>query len=830
MRVSSVFLLGLGTTLGIDDATPTVAWKLTADTNGEQQVAYEIQVGTSLDASDIYASGRVAGRAQRYEIRSQLSSATQYFVRVRSWSTATIVTDWSALIFETGLFSLAGWRQAQWIGRPGQFTPQLRKVINLSQPISKARLYVSAGGYVDFKINGTTVSQPLEPGFTTYTKRIQYVTHDVTSALSTGNNALSATLGRGFFGVTTATDWKWNQSAWNGDPRMLALLAVTFADGTTQYTTSDATWKTTTGPTVADSVYLGDIYNSTLETAGWELASYNDASWSAASVMTPPAGALVAQNQPPITKGTPIQGTLQAWGPQPNTQQRVNFGKVISGWVRITFSATRGETVTLTYGEKVNSDGTLFTYNQHVTGITQQDRIIARGGPQVWEPKFSWKGFQYVYIGGAAGATVSAIEAIPVSTELPRIGTWTSSSAALNQLHGMSLQSFIINAHGVQSDTPMYERNGWLGDYDKMFDSASYGFDMAGYARKTLLDMADSLGDNGVLPVLAPHPGPGLFEGAGPEWTAAFVLIAHKLYTHTGDKSFIAQIYSKMKLYVDTMLAASPANQWTSSYGDWASPAGNGAPGTGYDMTATTFVMRQTASLAYMASELGDTAAATAYNTRVDQIKAAINSRLYNSTTKIYKPNATWDGEFRQTNNVLALRHKIAPTADRAAVAAVLENDVRVTKDNHLNTGIVGSEHLLSVLTEFGYIDTALAVALQTTYPSWGQWASAGATTTWNSYGTALSTRSLSHHMHGTYVAWMYQYLAGILISGPDSVTIKPYVPSSGLSVVEASVDTIMGKVSTKRNANSMTVEIPPGITATYNQTTLPSGTTVITL
>lgn len=822
MIVSRSFLSGAGTTLGIDDPTPYLAWKLTSTTAGDKQTAYEVQVGTTVGGSDVLATGKVVSTEQMIELRASLKSATQYFWRVRAWDNADVVSNWKADTFETGLWALADWRRAAWIGLAGTPAPQLRKAFTTTKPVAKARLYVAAGGYAESHVNGVQASLPLEPGITNYDERVQYTVHDVTAQVVTGANAVTLTLGRGFYGCTTVTDWSWHNAPWHGAPRALVLLLVTYTDGEQLAVTSDATWKAITGPTTADSAYLGDSYDARLETAGWQAAGFVDTAWSAAQIMSTPKGAIVAQSQPPIVAhatlapNETVERVTGVW--------RYRFPKLIAGWARLTITAAAGTVVTITYAEKLNGDGTLYTTNSAIQGGTPQvDRFIAKGGTQVWEPRFSYKGFAYVEV---TGVQPDAIVAVPIWSDLEETSTWSSSNSLLDQLYGMALQSVRINSHGILTDTPMYERNGWLGDANVMAGTVVAAFGAHAFFKKWLLDMADDLNEAGNMHMIVPSAGFAANIKTA-DWESALVLITHKVWKRTGDLAMVAQLYPYMKRYVDSWLTTS-SNLFPGEYGDWSSPAGNYNEG-GKELSNAAMVFAQTKALAEMATALGQAATAAAYLTRCDAIATDMTARLMNATTGVYLPALAWAGEMRQTPTVLALAHGFVPAGKKAAAAAALEENVRVTKSNHTSCGILGNEHLLAVLTENGYVDTALAVILQTTYPSWGQWAVDNATTTWNGFGTRSAIRSLSHHMHGSYAAWMLRYLTGINVVSPSAVVIDPYVPAA-LAWCEATVETMRGPVTVRRDGTTLTVTIPPGLSATRGGVAIPSGVNTITL
>lgn len=829
MIVATTLMPGAGTRLGSDDPTPALAWTLTGAT-GEAQTAYQVQVGTTLDGSDVWDSGKVASTGQTVEVRAQLASRTRYFWRVRAWDAADVATPWAADWWETGLWSRADWHGAEWIGRPGNAAPQLRREVPVTKPIRSARLYVAAAGYAEVVVNGVRVSDPLSPGTTVFNKRVQYVTYDLddladavgdTVPEATQVDALTVgiTLGRGFYGCTTVTDWNWSAAPWHGDPRCRVLLAVTYIDDTEDLIVSDVTWATIGGPTTADSVYLGDYYDARLETPGWTLPGFDPSAWSPATVMAAPTHVLAARGEPPIRARAPIAPTsLTEVSPG---VWRATFPKVTAGWVRVTMTVAADTPVSIAYGERLTAGGALYMANGAVTGTQQTDTYIGPAATVTWEPRFSYKGFRFVEVTGAVA--VSAVEMIQVSTDLAETGTWTSSNALLNQLAAMAANTIAINCHGIVTDTPQREKNGWLGDALVTAGAAGFAFDMHALWRKWLTDMADSVAPSGLLPDIIPNAG---FMGGhvAPDWQAAMILIAHRLWRATGDLTVPAQRYYDLRRYVDYWLVQT-SNKWEVGFGDWSMPAGNSASG-GTDLTGTSAVIEQALAWADLCDALG--VDSSGYHVRAAAAIADLNARLLDADTGTYKPTATYAGALKQTPTLLAIQHGYMPAESRSAGVAAIEADVRVTNAGHLNTGILGDHALLDVLTVEGYADTAYGVATKTDYPSWGQWAAAGATTCWNYYGPEVSQGTLSHHMHASYLQWFYERLAGIVVDSPSHVTIAPHHPT-GLASVAATAQTLRGPVAVEWDATEITFTIPPGITATYDGTNYGAGTHTIT-
>lgn len=81
-------------------------------------------------------------------------------------------------------------------------------------------------------------------------------------------------------------------------------------------------------------------------------------------------------------------------------------------------------------------------------------------------------------------------------------------------------------------------------------------------------------------------------------------------------------------------------------------------------------------------------------------------------------------GDAVQTCNALALDlPDVVPSSELQAVLNTLTADI-MTRKNHLSTGILGTKALFPVLTKYNRPDLALAIATQTTYPSYGFMAS----------------------------------------------------------------------------------------------------------
>ena len=136
--------------------------------------------------------------------------------------------------------------------------PMLRREFILSEPIRRARLFVTARGFYEFYINGTRIGdQVLSPGYTDYAKRIEYQTYDVTDHLRKGSNALGALLGYGWYaGHMNLHKLRCIDGFF---PLLLAQLEIDLADGRRITIVTDEKWKTTlSGPILWSDLLDGE--------------------------------------------------------------------------------------------------------------------------------------------------------------------------------------------------------------------------------------------------------------------------------------------------------------------------------------------------------------------------------------------------------------------------------------------------------------------------------------------------------------------------------------------------------------------------------------------
>jgi alpha-L-rhamnosidase len=826
--------------IGIDTLRPRLSWELRGEARGIAQSAYQIRVAS--DERSLLAGRRLtwdsgvvksdASILRPYDGPALVSGQRCYW-QVRVWDGAGIPSGWSEPAYwEMGLVAPADWK-AKWIepsvpGDPAKSgpTPMLRREFAVRGPVAQARAYVTSHGLYELEINGRKVGdQVLTPGWTSYNKRLQYQTYDVTSLLKTGANAVGATLGDGWYRGNLA--WDNRRNVYGSRVALLAQIAITYRDGRKEIVSTDAAWKSATGPILMSEIYAGETYDARLEQAGWSSPGFNDGSWSGVTVAENRFDTLVSPAGPPVRRTEEIKPKSVLKTPAGLTV--VDMGQNMVGWVRLEVQGGAGTTVTLRHAEVLDKQGEFYVAN--LRGAAQTVRYTLKGGGvETFEPHFTFQGFRYVAIDGYPGpVTTDAITGVVVHSDMARTGEFETSKPLVNQLQHNIVWGQKGNFVDVPTDCPQRdERLGWTGDAQVFSNTAAFNMDVAGFFTKWLDDLAADQLENGSVPHVVPDviSRPGNPAAGSAAWADSAVIIPWNMYQSYGDPRFLEAQYPSMVRWVEYMRSrAGKPLVWAGDphFGDWLAFASTDSdyPGatTGKDLIATAFFAHSTDLLQRAARVLGKQADAAKYGDLFEQIKLAFRREFVTEAGRV--------GENTQTAYAVALQFDLLPESLRANAASRLAREIRERK--HLTTGFVGTPYLCHVLARFGYLDEAYMLVNRETYPSWLYPVKQGATTIWERWDGVkpdgsfqdAGMNSFNHYAYGAIGEWMYRVMAG-LGGDPEAPGYKHALiaprPGGGFTSARAALLSVYGRVSSSWSLENgvfeLTVEVPPNTTA----------------
>ncbi|WP_243727271.1 alpha-L-rhamnosidase [Actinocrispum wychmicini] len=741
--------------------------------------------------------GNPAGLLVRLVVNGQTTLVTGDGWRV----TATEQTGWQQPGFDDSRWDRAAvlapyggglWGANVSVPTPEAPAPLLRKDFTLTRPVVTARLYISGLAYYDVVVNGTRVgSQVLDPGFTDYDKTVLYATHDLSRLLKPGGNRIDVTLGRGFYGLTTPNVWNWQNASWHGEPRLLAQVEVDHTDRSHTTVATGPDWLLADSPTVTNSIYAGETYDARVTPT-----------WRPAQVVDPPQGTLRGQQHEPIEVVEDVTPAVTELSPGVWV---ADMGRTMAGWSKVTVRAPAGTVIRLQHGEKLKADGSVQWEGSHVSGRYQTDEYICAGtGAETWEPRFSYKGFRYVQV---TGARPEALVGRVVHTNVPQTGTFRCSEPFYEQLDRAMRRTILNNLHGIPTDTPMYEKNGWTGDAQLGLPTMMFAYGVPRFVTKWLNDIRDCQTSAGQLPVIVPSGGWGYNElGPSPEWTTVYPFALREMYRIYGDDKLAAEHWDTVVRYLDWEIARLRDGLALTELGDYLSPGTGGNPPEDTRLTATAYLHRALTAIAELGDVLGHNEVSARYRAVADRCRDRLNVAFL----KDGHYQTAKDPGYRQTSNAVPLAFGLVPPGSVASVVDSLLADISA-RGNHLNTGCLGTSVLLPVLTANGHADVAHAIATQRTFPSWGFWFDNGADTMWEMWPT--DSRSRDHYFEGTVVQWLYENVAGLRPgdAGYQRFTVRPDA-RVGVSWAQAAISTVRGAASVAWNMVGSTMHLTVGV------------------
>jgi alpha-L-rhamnosidase len=657
----------------------------------------------------------------------------------------------------------------------------LRKSFAVTKPVSRATLSVCGLGYCIPEINGRRVGDAeLDPGFTAFDRRILYVTHDVTGQVRKGENVIRLTLGGGWFDLATPDLFGFEQAPWNAPPRALARLKIEFADGTAQVVVSDESWETGTGPIQFQCVRGGESVDFT-----------RPEQWRPALLVKAPAGKLQAQAHPPIQRAGEIPA-IELTEPKPGIYQ-FKLAENTSGWPRLRARGVKGQKITLRCAEDFEPNGAISrNLNSHTFGRYQTEEfVMADDREHQLEPHFTYHGFQYVRVEGLRRKPrLEDLAGVAVHTMLEPAGSFACSDPLLNRIHAMCVRTYLNNLHGIPTDCPQREKEGWTLDGYVASVVGMWNFRSDTFYDKWARDMGDSQAEDGSVPSLMPNPGWwGLLD---PWWGGSCATLPWELHERYGDIRVLREQFPVMKKYVDYAGTRARDNLVDFSLGDWLE-AGSGGPAnrTPVEITSSLAYFNCARIVGQTAGLLGDAATAAEYLALSEKIRSALNRKYFDKVHHRYAADS-------QSASAMSLVLGLAPEEERPAVFAELLRNIAEDRHNHVSTGIVGTRFLFEALHAGGRDDVAYAILMQPDFPGWVNMLNHGATTVWESWEGG---NSRDHPALSVVDAWLYEAVGGITpepgAMAFDRITIAPQVVG-GLTWARASHDTIRGRIESR--------------------------------
>ena len=829
--------------MGIDIQNPRLMWNCDG---GIKQTAYRIVAKS--DEKTVWDSGKVCSSSMSAEYPLSLSSRERIEWTVTLWDENDHEGEPSEpAFFETGLLSASDFT-AKWISGNYRVNKKNRYPVDCfkkqfnAQNVAKARLYITACGLYEAKINGERVGNfALAPGHTDYTKRIQLQTYDVTDLLNDGENEITVELADGWYRGSCGAWGLKNQ--YGTQTKLLSQLEITDKSGKVTVIGTNKTWAWSND----GEIRFADNKDGEIVEA-WRTPSYSGFAKETKCDVVP-----VSSNNVPVTEHErfSVKNVITT----PKGAKVLDFGQNIAGYISFAVTAKKGQKIKLRFGEMFDKNGE-FTQknvqcrNKKGTKVTplQQIEYFCKDGLNEYKTKFAIFGFQYVLIETDVEWENDDFIAIAVYSDMEETLSFNSSNELLNKLVEATRWSAKNNHADVPTDCPTRERHGWTGDAQIFCDTASYLFNYAPFARKYVADMIDGQRKNGKFRQITPKGGIDFymnFMDGSAGWSDAGVLIPYRIYKCYGDKKILESSYAAMKKYADfkikTLGKRYPTairtgierkykkyiSNYGQSYGEWAEPTEVHI--TGFKDFACPHPEETTAYIVYMLQAMTEIAEALGKKDDKKRFSEYAEKAKIGYGKLIECPKFSLDTD-RQAKLVRPLYMNLlneeqAEFAKKRLIAALDNYDWR------LGTGFLSTPFILYVLEKID-VEYSYKLLENEQMPGWLFMPKMNANTIWESWeGTQAQggIASLDHYSKGAVLEWVFSEMCGIKVSGEKEFTIAPKVGGK-FTFANCEYQSAYGKVfcGWKRENGKATykIVIPANTTA---KLILPSGEKTLT-
>lgn len=688
-------------------------------------------------------------------------------------------------------------------GEPDDPAPVFHRDFQLKeQAVEKARLYMTALGSFEVKLDGKQVSDSfMDPGKLAYDQYLSYVTYDVTDVLQTGTkHSWVTTLFHGWYDRGVGYPEIYNP--WGDTNALRGVLVITYTDGTRQLVGTDGAFQVTLdGPIRENDVYQGEFYDATadLENANWMPVAVDaiDGRYDELPLIGKQSEPITCvQEMQPISVTEPVAGTYV-----------YDFGQNFAGVCRVRMTAQEGELVMLRYGEALNTErlvnqddviGTVWTENLLTADAT--DYYVAIEGEQIYQPVSVYHGFRYLQITGLSERPpVENVTGLVLSSDLKTTGFFECSDELVNQYWQNTVWSQKSNFMDNPTDCSQRdERHGWAGDAQIFSGVACYNSNSYGFYRKYLTELRCLQDETGAYPDMAPRnfgTGKDGSGGAGGNncWGDAAIVIAWNLYTQYGDISILEENYEAFCKWLDYLEEHSTQGlrSDTDGYGDHFS-----IESTPKGLTNTAWSAYSAQLLAKISTVLGKDENAAYYKALFEQFRDAWQKEYVSEDGVIEC--------YSQTAYALGLSFELFSEEQRSKAAENLLNNVTFNQ-YEFHAGYAGLNFVLPMLSESGYSDAAYRVLCNTNPKSLLYPITQGATTTpeyllayQETDGMLYLDGSLNHYAYGAPAQWLYTNVLGIQSDeeqpGFKHFYIKPEI-NEAWSYAKGSYDSPYGRI-----------------------------------
>jgi alpha-L-rhamnosidase len=696
-----------------------------------------------------------------------------------------------------------------------------RREFTLAQKPIQATLYYSADDRAKIYLNGSFLD---EGPPRSYPFAQPVVELEVTDALEKGDNVIAAHVY--YHGAAS-------RSFDSADNRMglVALLRLTFKDGTVQEVKTDDSWRLWPSKTfsylpersVQSRVFptqFNENMDLRLEPKGWRQSGFNDQAWK-----NPQTGfqdhRFTASPIPPLQRYRLDPLSVEQKG---SGRWLFDFGHYVVGHPRVRVEGRAGQVMTVLQGEELLQPGDR-GYGERAAvryrlraNAWYEDQIVLDEGPNLIE-FYDYRAFRYLEVLDAPSQPEVWVEVrhFPLDWSPSH---FASSDETLNRIWEISKRTVQMICQDVVQDCAQREKGQYGGDTYITALAQLLLSDDGSLIRKALVDGHHSQHFNvGMLAVA-----PGAYWQELAEWSLVYPLMLEYYYRMTGDSVLVERLLEKGALQhlmgwfgrlenEDGLLVR--VHERKSVLVDWPRDLRGEydyeGTANGINTVANSFYYGALRAAAYLLHVVERSHEASVFEQKAARLLESFQRVLMDEESGLVLDGIRMDGTPSFTGSVhasaFALGFGLVPEKDQAAV-------VELIRRKGMTGGIYLAPYLLRGLWKSG--EGELAYRMMTEgRKSWAEMLRHGSTTTSETWSPEdKANMGWAHPAAAVPVYFIVQHLMGLtpLEPGFGALHVTPQIPDA-LDWVELRFPTAKGPVeAVYKKEEGLTLTVPNGM------------------
>ncbi len=713
----------------------------------------------------------------------------------------------------------------------GSGCPLFTKKIVIKEKIKTAIVSATAVGIYNLYVNGEKVGDALfAPGWTSYHKRLQYQTYDITAYLHDGENEI---------GLLCAPGWAVGYLGRGNVNHMffdhisvIAEAVISYEDGKTETYVTDKSWDVCTSDIISSEFYHGEYQDTGAVRKILAKAAEDDAP---DTMLIPDEGCPVREHERVGAVSLIVT---------PTGERVIDFGQNLAGYVEIRIKGKRGDRVVISHAEVLDKYGNFYTKNLELA--RNVNTYILSGGDDILKPRFSYQGYRYIRLDEFPfdEVDISCFTSVAIYSDMKRTGEFICGNEKINRLYSNTIWGQRSNFIDIPTDCPQRdERLGWTGDVQVFVKTAAINYDINRFMRKWLHDVIIEQSADGAVGSVVPGIS-NRGERISAAWGDVATVCPWELYLAYGEPDLLEECYPMMLKWVEYVRNFGENEYlWLGGnhYGDWLASDAILCPevregATQTDLIASAFFAYSVSLVILAGKAIGKDV--SEYEKLHENIKKEFRKFFMKDGLPVLYPKYDAFSTTRPvkglTQTSLALVLRFGLYEGESERRRIVEKLVDMIDENggKMSTGFVGTPHILHALSENGRTDKAYDLFLSEKNPSWLYSVNQGATTIWEHWDGIRdngdfwddSKNSFNHYAYGSVFDWVYSCVLGINIcsdgAGYRRITVAPH-PDRRLGFACGSVLTKHGRLQVRweycGDRIRYELDIPADVEATFS-------------